>query len=233
MRILAWTLSYWHDAKHARRFENQWCSHEAWLKRVVHFFHPIDTFIACGSWSNPAFNPIKSSIVVNAGVPFDRPYDFLVWHYGACAFSAAMAYALNRNDWDYLLCLDTDALIGAVDFPPLFEDFSKRFETILAPGWHGGVGGPFMLWKRAGVVRLAHHRICPDLGNRSMIWEAECAQIYKGGHWWNPWPEFVTLTDGSKDPVAEHWPFVSRPLSHFVEPYLRTQTSRAVPLPAP
>lgn len=235
MRILGWTLEYWNDAMHAKRYNGQWNSLDAWRRRMLRFFKPIDLFIASGTWSEPRFCPIPVR-VVNAGAPSSPPYDYHCNHYGACAFSAALFHALDRNDWDYLVTLDTDALIGEVNFPGLFAEFATRPQTLVAPGWNGGIGGPFMAWKRPGVVKLAHSRLYPNIAppgtRRPLIWENECRDIY-GKDWWNPWPQFNTLDmrhDSGANPALQGWPFVSRPAPHVISDYLTKGTAKAIPL---
>lgn len=233
MNILGWTLEYWKDEQHAKRYEGQWCSLAEWKRRMEYFFNPIDLFIASGTWSEPVFCPIPVR-VVNAGAPNDKPYDYFCNHYGCCAFSAGLFYALDRNDWDYLVVLDTDALVGAVNFPELFHEFAERPQTVMAPGWNKGIGGPFMAWKRAGASKLAHQRLYPNISEkkRPMIWENECREIY-GEDWWNPWPQHNTLDmrhDSGANPILQDWPFVSRPKPEFIKEYLKVKTSMAVRL---
>jgi hypothetical protein len=234
MRILGWTLDYWNDEAHANRRNGQWDSLLAWHKRMIHFFKPVDLFLASGTWSEPRWNPVPTIKVVNAGAPNDKPYDYHCNHYGACAFSAALFYALNRNDWDYLVFLDTDSLIGDVNLPALFEEFGRRPETVLAPGWLGGVGGPLLVWKQAGACKLAHQRMYPNISAtpRPQIWEMELRDIY-GKDWWNPYPQHSTLDmrhDSGGNPTFQDWPFVLRPHAHLISEYLENKTVKAIPL---
>lgn len=234
MRILGWTLDYWNDEAHANRRNGQWDSLQAWTERMDHFFSPIHLFVACGTWSDPKWCPVPSMKVVNAGAPNDKPYDYHCYHYGCCALSAAAFYALNRDDWDYLVVLDTDALVGDVNFPALFEEFGRRPETLLAPGWLGGVGGPFIAWKRAGVSKLAHQRLYPNISvtPRPQIIEMELRDMY-GKDYWNPWPQHSTLDmrhDSGANPISQDWPFVMRPHPHFIAEYLEKKTAKAIPL---
>jgi hypothetical protein len=234
MRILGWTLDYWNDEAHARRLNGRWDSLPEWAARITRLFKPVDLFAASGTWSDPRWNPAPSVKVVNAGAPNDKPYDYHCNHYGACAFAAALFYALNRDDWDYLVFLDTDTLVGAVNFPALFAEFNGRPETLVAPGWLDGIGGPFMAWKRPGVVKLAHSRLYPNISvtPRPKIWERECRDIY-GKDWWNPWPQHNTVDmrhDSGANPTLQDWPFVSRPAHHVMADYLREKASKVVPL---
>lgn len=233
MRILGWTMEYWNDEAHSRRFDGKWNSLVEWSKRMRHFFNPVDIFVASGTWSDPRFCPINVR-VVNAGAPHDKPYDYHCNHYACCAFSAALFYALDRNDWDFLVVLDTDAWVGEVNFPALFTEFSQRPQTMIAPGWNGGVGGPFMAWKRQGVIKAAHSRLYPNLTSkpRPVIFEMELRDMF-GSDWWNPWPQHNTLDmahDSGANPIYQDWPFVSHPHDQFRAEYLAKKTSKAVPI---
>jgi len=234
MRILAWTMDYWNDEAHANRRNGKWDSLQEWATRMEHFFSPMELFLSSGTWSDPKWNPVPYVKVVNAGAPNDKPYDFHCNHYGCCALAAAAFYALNRNDWDYLVFLDTDSLIGDVNLPALFAEFGQRPETILAPGWLGGVGGPFVVWKRAGVCTLAHKRLYPNISvtPRPQIWERECRDMF-GKDWWNPWPQHSTLDmrhDSGGNPTFQDWPFVMHPHEHLISEYLANKTVKAIPL---
>lgn len=244
MKILAWTLSYWDNEQHSHRWDGQWYGLPAWKARVGQYLKPFDTFIASGTWSDPKWNPIPGTTVVNAGVPKDSPYEGNKRHYGICAFAAASHYALNRTDWDYCVTLDTDALIGAVDFPYIFTEFAKRKEIMMAPSWYNldptgmayYIGGPFQCWKREGVVRLAHNRKLSDLRDadepgREWFWERECFYMFRGGRWWNPWPHIKHMGCMVGDPVRERWPFIRKPSPRIVDDFLKHCTSLAVPLP--
>lgn len=191
MRIMLFALTYWNDEAHSHRFDGKWCSYENWLARVDKFFKPFHIFLACGTWSDPRFNRLRDVPTVNSGAPCDAPYDWDRHQYACCALSAAMAYALNRNDWDYLVTLDTDALVGDVNLPALFEDFSHQEATMMAPAWSKGISGPFVAWKRRGAATFAHHRLYPNLCDpdepaRPVIPEDEMALMYKNGRLGSP-----------------------------------------------
>lgn len=237
MRILAWTLGWWKDAAHAQRDADNWRGYRAWLERVTRCFKPVGTFVASGTWSDPALSPIPEAVTVNAGIFSDRPYYGHREHYGKAAFIAGIAYALNRNDWDLLVMLDTDALMGALDIPKLFAEFQTRKETIIAPLWCRLMGGPFMVWKREGALRLVHCRPYANIamdGDPDMptLWEYECAQIYKG-RWWNPWPQFDCLLQEGAHPDSEaiNWPACGRPSSEaFAQRYIQNHLEKCVTL---
>lgn len=237
MRIWAWALGYWDNAEQAHQFDGTWRSWEAWKERVDRCLKPTHKFISCGSWSDPKLVPISDTAVVNAGLPKDRPYYGQRWHYGKAAFISAMAYALNRADeWDYLVTLDTDALIGVVDFPKLFAEFESRKEILLAPGWCHLVGGPIMIFKRWAAIRLLHHRpyisICDDSDEDMPMWETECLKIFSDGRWWNPWPQHdCLLHEGSWAQIDPwDWPFCGRPQPRIIQRYLENHIKGCVPL---
>ena len=240
MRILAWTMAYWDSQEHA---DAQREALQACEARVMKYFRPIDYFLASGTWSDPDFNPLWSMHIVNAGAPKTKPNDPW-WNYAACAITAAFAYALNRNDWDLLVCHDTDCLIGAVDFNALFREFLDRPELLLSDDWNGRPGSLIAL-KREGVARYQHQRLRPNLMDRvegepdPMLIEDELGLIFKGA-WLNPWPQFPTLRQdwgqdsatyvGEREPLEKAWPFVRMPNPSIVEEYTRTQTSQAKPV---
>jgi hypothetical protein len=215
---------------------------KAWHGRVEYLFKPIHSFIACGTQSDPEFSPLGPEVaIVNAGIPVGESYDYKRRQYWMAAFTAASAYALNRNDWDLLVFLDTDALVGAVDFKSLLNDFTGRQEEILSPAWAETIGGPMLALKHSGVLRFMHKRIqsncvldgaSPDM----MFGEDEMKAIYNG-RWWNPWPDHSTMRqDYSVNPNDPnpmgflHCPFIRQPHPDVVNEYLKTQWVQAVPI---
>jgi hypothetical protein len=245
MIIWAWTTTYWTDIVDARAKGAGAFGLSVWYDRVWRYFKPDHYFLACGTWSNPLFSPLPSNVeVVNAGVKAGTPYDIYYSHLSGCALTAAMAYALNRSAfWDLLVLIDTDTLIGAVDFDALLREFMARDEVLLAQAWWDGIGGPFWAWKREGAIRTLHSRLRANLIDpptdqntmKPMLIENELAAMFKG-RWWNPWQQFKTmrqdfgLSDPRPDSEAMTWPFVGRPSPTIIEEYERTQTALAKPV---
>ncbi len=245
MRIWAWTTSWWNDADEAVKQGAGPVGLVAWYEHMLRFLSPTHCYVACGTWSDPAQSPLPSSVaVINAGIPQGTPYDMYYRHLWWAAASAGAAYALNHSDkWDLLAFLDADALVGAVDFDGLVREFLRRDEMLLAEWWCGTIGGPFYIWKPAGVVRLLHCRqranILPVLNKPSadkpLTGEAEMLAIFKDS-WWNPWPHLDVLRQdyGKANPVSDRevfkWPFVVTPNPAIVSEYERTQTARAKPV---
>lgn len=234
MKILSWTLTYWNDAAMAARLQP---GLSKWKEQIHRYLRPTYLFMSSGTWSDPALNPIPEIPLVNAGVRSSLPYDYFRRQYGICAVMGAAYHALNRGDWDLAVMFDWDALIGAVNFPAIFNEFMTRPEIIMAPGWYDGIGGPLLAWKPEGLSRLVHQRLYPNLCDRDaperpLVWERECKAIY-GNRWWNPWPQFEMLVyhDPSKqDPIAQDWPFVDRAPESMIAPYSKACTSRVIPL---
>lgn len=239
-RIFVFSLSFWHDAAFARRHDGAWYSHRAWLDRVTRCFKPAQVFLACGSWSSPEFSPIPEVPTVNAGVPYSKPYGPR-FQYAKMAFTAAMAYALNRaNEWDLLIQSDTEALIGAVDFPRLFAEFMARPETIMANAWCGVISGGVMVFKREGAIRLLHHfpflnYLDDDEPDMPLNPEQEWCEIFKG-RWWNPWKSIVCMNQAQAhgdctDDIAINWPSLYMPTSEaFAQRYIQNHLTNAVTL---
>lgn len=236
MKIIGWTPGYWHTPEMAR---SKALEYQHWKERMK-AFKPFDLFIACGSWSDPCDCPVEGVTVVNSGLPFTKPYEGHKHHYGIAAFTAAMAYACNRNDWDYLVVFDSDSLIGAANLPDVFSRFSESPAVLMAPAYCGFIGGPFMAWKRDGALRLLHNRKLSNLRDddepgREMIWEHECWEIYRGGRWFNPWPniefmlEFTARQDPQR-PIREDWPFLGQPADGSPGPYSEQCSPRLIPL---
>ena len=212
----------------------------AWHERVTKFLAPTHCFVACGTWSEPSLSPIPVP-TVNAGIPIGT--DNNVWYsqLSMCAQAAAFAYALNRrNEWDLLALLDTDALIGAMDFDALIKEFLTREEILLAQSYGDGIGGPFFVWKHTGAVRLLHGRLrssfVPVSKKKPQLPEEELRDLYNGV-WWNSHPQFTTLRQdyGQTDPVRDNaavlkWPMVRLPDPVIIDEYTRTQTPLAKPL---
>ena len=244
MNIIAFTSSYWDDERSAKRpdLHDPLFGLRAWRDKVDYLFKPFHKFITCGTWSEPQFSPIGKDVeIINAGLPVGIPYHHLRHQYCMGAFTSAMAHVLNRNDWDFVVMLDTDCLIGAVDFPSLFKEFDQRPEIIVSNSWCGTPSGPFAIYKREACVRFLHHRLqgncvlnesSPDL----MLAEYEIGKIYEG-LWWNPWPEInnvrqdYSVNPNDPSPMAFlHCPFIRQPHPAVIEEYQSTQWSRVVPL---
>lgn len=239
MKVLAWTMAYWDSQEHA---ESQRAALAACEARVLKYFRPVQYFLASGTWSDPAFAPIWPIDVVNAGAPKTKP-NSPFWNYAACAITAAFAHALTwrEDQWDLLVCHDTDVLIGAVDFDALFREFLARQELLLSDDWHGRPGSLIAI-KREGVARYQHGRLRPNLMERvedtePMLIEDELGIIFKGLYW-NPWPQFPTLRQDyglefavpEREPLEKAWPLVRLPHVSIINEYIETQTSKARPV---
>lgn len=217
-------------------------SHEAWLSRMKRAFKPACVFLACGSWSEPAFNPIPEAVVVNSGAPYTKPYDGYRHHYAKMAFTAAMAYALNRaNEWDYLVQFDIECLLGALDLPKLFAEFGSRPEILLANQWCNLIAGGLMVFKREGAIRLLHHYptgafVDDDEPNLPIIVEQEWTNAFRNGRWWNPWQNIPCMIQAqaranSSDDEVMLWPTLYQPLSEaIVNRYIANHLANCVTL---
>ncbi len=244
IRVWAWTTSWWDGPEQAAALSAGTFGLLAWQGRVQHYLSPTHTFIACGTWSNPTLNPLHRVPTINAGIPQGTPYDIYYNHLWLCAVSAAAAYALNhRESWDLLVLLDTDALIGAVDFDALLREFMARSEVMLAQAWGSAIGGPLYVWKPEGILRLLHCRHRPNLlpvtdkkAPKPPTAEEELLAVFRDA-WWNPWPQHSTMRQdhGLKVCVRDNaavlkWPMVRLPDPAIIDEYTRTQTSQAKPL---
>lgn len=247
MKIVAFTTSSWDDEWSAKREEitHPLFGLEAWENRIDYLFKPFHKFLACGTWSDPKLSPLGSHVeVVNAGIPVGIEYNRHRYQYAMAAFTSAMAYLLNRDDWDFVVYLDTDCLVGAVDFPSLFDEFEKRQEIVTTNSWCNTPSGPFALFKREACVRFLHHRIQGNcvLNNSSKdltLAEFEIEKIFRGG-WWNPWPQIESVRQDYSPKVNDpnpmafmNCPFVRRPHPLLIEEYQSTQWSKVVPLSGP
>lgn len=176
------------------------------------------TFIACGNYSNPNFNPLDGvAAVVNSGVPFTKKYDIWRWHYALCAFSAAMWHANFRGDWDLLCFLDADIAVGPINFDGIIKEFLSRKEIYCTYHWNRWPDGGCSFFKREAVLKLCHQRrrpnLCEDSEAKPLMHEEEWAEIFKG-QWWNPWWQFKAfrqdyqLPNSPSDDAVLNWPFV-------------------------
>lgn len=250
LKILAWTTACWDNAVDARarlqnnredsRNDDPMLGISAWKDRMHYLFHPVGFFLASGTYSDPRFLWVLGVSVVNAGAPNTGPYEGYYRHYGKCAWTAAMAFALNRNDWDILACLDTDALVGNCDLNSIVREFWNRPEILCCPGWGGPPGGPLILQKREAASRLLHNREIgnlrdPDQTPAAHLWEAELMHIFRPTpegvpRWWNPWSQFHSFIYDPQD-----WfntaPMVSKfgPSTEFAKRYEQTQVPLAIP----
>src|SRR5688500_7704629 len=189
MKILGWAMTYWNDPVSAKNQLPGPLGLAAWEFRMRQLFSPIALFLSSGTWSDPRSNPLINVPIVNAGAIYDGPYEGHYRSYPKCAFTAAMAFALNRNDWDLLVMLDVDALLGDIDLNQLLREFAQRKEIMCCArtncSYANNPEGPLTLWKREGASRLLHYRQCPNLLDRDearrLTWDQECAYIYRDG----------------------------------------------------
>ncbi len=244
MRIIAFTTTYWDNLESSRRPEitDPIFGLRAWHDRVRFLFSPTSIFLACGTWSDPALNPLDGlARVVNAGIPVGIPYNVHRHQYCMAAYTAAMAHLLDRQDWDLAVLLDTDCLVGAVNFPKLIDEFLKRPDFILTNAWCRFPAGPLVVFKREACVRLLHHRIqgnivLHDDSDDLMLAEWELGEIFKGV-WWNPWPQIESvrqdfpMNPDDPDPLQFlRCPFIRQPNPKVIQPFLESQWSKVVPL---
>ncbi len=231
-------MSHWNSPEEAEGRAAGLFGLRAAHERLHQCLGQCETFIACGTWSDPDLCPM-SLPVINAGAPLTKPYEVHWWNYSLCAFTAAFAYALNKPDWNLLVLLDTDTLVGAVDFDTILREFMGRPDLMLTANWHDGTrswpAGPFIAWKREGVSRWQHGRLRPNLSespDQPMLPEEEWAKLFDG-RIYNPWPDVPNVRQDHRPELSEQaltWPFVRCPVSDVIETYLRDQTALAKPL---
>src|SRR5574341_237306 len=216
MRIVLACTSYWNDAKEFdARYEGVWITPvdphtgnyaytlhpeyrgkfglRQWYSRNTDFFRPVQTIIACGTWSDPSFSRFGQLVtIVNGGVEPDRPHS-PHWQYWGCAYTALMAYLCNRRNWDLLAIIDTDLLLGAVDWNSLVQEFMDRPEIVIGPRWYDR-HCDFILWKPAAALNYLHSRLRPNLtdDHSVMLVDDEMHQMFLGKAW-NPWPEVYSI----------------------------------------
>lgn len=207
---------------------------------MQHLFRPFHTFVACGTWSWPEFSPLPKEVaIVNAGIEPGVPYDVWYNQYWNAAATAACAYLLNRKDWDLSVMLNYDALVGAVNFKDLLNEFMARKEVFLSEAWYESPGGCLLVWKRQACCDYLHCRMRANIvkdktGEKPLLSEFELKKIFTGT-WWNPWPGICTRQDyghvRDDNPIRVlAWPFVSQPNPIVIQPYIETQYSRAIPV---
>lgn len=246
LRLLAWTCFYWNSPEHAQRFEGEGCWHSLrhWRDCTDYLFSPVGKFISSGTWSDPAHCPLPGIEVVNAGCLNTGP-STQRRNYGNACFAAAFYHALNRNDWDLLIFLDTDALVGAIDMDSLLREFWSRPELLLSHSWWNNPGGmPFFAMKRAGVSRAVHHYHGPHILDDDetdhpdpLLLEQEWRHTFRpnldGPRWWNPWPNCQVLdgTDPRFGPFEQEppWPMIGKVQPRDVERFIREQCPLAKP----
>lgn len=215
-----------------------------WLQISELLFRPVGSFIACGTWSDPKYCYMPRVEVINAGIERTHQHECRYWNYSLCSWQAAFTYAMGRYDWDLCVILDTDCLVGAVNFDALFREFMARPEEILTGAWCGvWPGGPLCAFKRSGVSRWLNGRLRANLihpntrGPEPMLPEEEMARIFEG-RWWNPWANIEGMRQDYGEQAeaqdtneqAMTWPMVRKPHPSIISRYLTENTSRAIPL---
>lgn len=242
MRIVAYAMSYWSTQEEFdQRYEGLF-GLKQWYSNVQKYLKPIHCFICCGTFSPPEHSRFGQLVtVVNAGAEPEGGYDVLYKNYSLCTFMAAFYHALNGRDWDLLCVLDTDTLIGAVDFDSVLREFMQRPEIHLSQRWYDFPGGSFQAWKREGANRYVNYRqrsnFVDDRNSKPITQEQECGNIF-AGKWWNPWPDIKTMrqdhgenADSEKmNEEAMTWPMVRKPHPAIIERYLSEQTVKAKPV---
>lgn len=212
-----------------------------WRTNMLHLFDPVDCIIACGTWSDPSY--LGESVlwrVVNAGVNPTRPHSN-GWQYMGCALTALMAHVCNRRDWDILVLLEPDVLLGAVNWDSLLREFLERPEEVFGPAWYEH-HCDFIGFKPSAAARFLHQRIRPNLTeDESVPWvDFELRDMFKGRAW-NPWPHIRTIRqdffhkesqwEGCPDTSeVMTWPLVRMPDPAIIEQYLSTRTLLAKPV---
>lgn len=232
-KIWAFTMTYWNSQKHAESLEPELRSV---MERVQLYFKPRKFFLASGTWSEPNWSPLNMRVpVINSGIVLTKPYEARRWAYAGCALTAALGYALSSDDWNLLVTLDTDVLVGAVDFDSILREFLSRPEELVGLKWQGNLG-MILAWKRSGAARWMNQRkranLVEDDEPEPMWMEEEFEAIHRG-RWWNPWPHIEsTRQDGNAglNEQALTWPFVRCPHASIIEQYTREQTSLAKPV---
>lgn len=243
MNILAWDTAHWNNAEEARQIGEGPLGLIEWERRVRYFFSPRHVFIACGTYSDPALSPLGPEVpIINSGIEQNAgKYCFYYRQYWCCAATAAMAYALNRRDWDLMVLLCHDTLVGSVDFDSLLREFLTRKEIILTNRWCDCPGGPFLAMKREAASIYLHQRkranIIPETEPLPMIGEWEMKLMFGGSHegrWWDAWPEVGDVRQRFRDTPdalrALDWPFIDQPDPKLIEIFLKEQSIRAKPV---
>lgn len=219
MRIICACTTNWNSAEHAQQIAPailKWCDN------CDKLFLPQAKWLCCGSYSNPEWNPSNGRAeTVNSGALSTRPYDVFFWHYALCAYSAGGWKANFTPDWDLLVWLELDVLIGTNDFDYLLREFLRRPNFVLTPAWYTLPDGSFFVWKHEAVERYCHHRrranIVDDGLPRPMIGEEEWLHIFQS-KWWNPWPDIPSVRwSGGCDYMK--MPFVQRYPQEIVQEY--------------
>lgn len=255
MNILSLITSHWNTLEEFAFKASGPFGLDNWLKESNRLFSPIVNIIACGTWSDPGvarkhWGTEMGIQIINSGTEYYGPYDVIWSHYALAAHMAGFYHALNRNDWDLLVQIDNDMLIGDVDFDSLLREFLSRPEEVLSPAWCGcWPGGPFWAWKREGLSRFVNWRtranfIDPDSRvqyqrklERPHLSEEEMFHVMKG-RWWNPWPNIPSCRqDFGQNPDANllnetvmSWPFVRLPHPDVIGRYMREQSAKTKPV---
>lgn len=249
MRIICQTQDWW-DTQEGFR---QRCSGgpaclARWVDTVRHLFSPVVSCITSGTFSPVPDRLAPDVVTVTAGVQRTHPYDCQYWNYSLCAWEAGFYWAMNRNDWDILIQLDTECLIGDVNLDSLLRLFMESRYQVMSPAWGDGkwIGGPMIAFKRAGVSRWLNSRkranlVSEDDARRAgldpVLPEQEMTEIF-GSLWVNPWPEIPSMRyDFPHEPStperraeAMKWPFVRLPDPELTESYLIENCPKAKPV---
>lgn len=229
---------------------------QRWHDLTQELFHPVESFIVSATPSDPlcAIAALPKVKVLNCGIQKTKPYD-VIWHnYSLFAWESAFNYALRclsgtleGPQWDLLVTLDTDALVGNVDFGALLKEFLLRPELVLSPAWCKiWIGGPFMAFKPEACRMWLNNRKRANLVERGprvpepMLPEDEMTQIL-GAHWWNPWGNVDGMRQDFPEQAECHLDnakfltlsFVRKPHPEIIDEYLRTQSVKAKPVTSP
>jgi hypothetical protein len=208
-----------------------------WKQRVDTWFHPDVTILTCGTWSDPKYSRFTDVLVLNGGVDCNQPHT-KNWAYVGCAMTALCAYLCNRRDWDLMLFVEPDYLLGAVDWKATIEEFMRRPEIVFGAPW-GDLASDLMGWKPEACRRFLHCRLRPNLStDTKLMWIDNELDLMFHKDWWNPWPHIRTTRydygweSTSKGPVEDTlaWPYIRLPHPSIIDRYERECTSKAVPL---
>lgn len=243
MKIIAWSMSHWNNAEEFQSRLLGPLGLYAWCGRVNYAFSPVERWIACGTFSDPVLAGDLPVSVLNHGTETTLPYDCIWWNYSLCSWEIGYQTALARHDWDLLVNLDTDALLGDIDLDSIMREFLERPEELMTGAWCGSLaGGCLQAIKRSGVRRWLENRkrknlITPNSQAMPLLPEHEATEIFKG-LWWNPWPHIPDMRQDYGEQAAATllddevmtFPMVRKPSPAVIDRWLQENSPQIKPV---
>jgi len=200
-KLIVFGVTHWNSKKDVNEQKNHLIE---WYTRVKKYVPYSEIFLTAGTYSDPAFNPLRIPII-NNGIKYTQEY-CIEWNYFRNGFMTGIWHAALNLDFDVLCHIQCRNLIGE-DLTQYFEDFYKRDESIMAPQWNSSKRGTcievsLMAMKKPAIEKYLAGGLRPSLSPYGPLLntEEEAFHLFDKGEWYNPfyWIKSIRKRDPDK-----------------------------------